>query len=409
MKPAGDLPGGGRFRPTDPGRGTNQSGVRLYNERLILSLVRRHRAVAKVELARLTGLSAQTVSVIANQLQKDGLLRREEPQRGRVGQPSVPFSLNPDGAYAYGLKIGRRSSDLVLIDFLGKVRKHLHITYAYPLPDMLTDFAQNGIREIEATLKPDERDRIVGLGLASPNELWNWAYEVGGPPGALDVWRDLDLRQVFASHVNQPVYLCNDATAACAAELVFGNSADFHDFLYIFVGSFVGGGLVVNGALLPGRYGNAASLGSMPVPGPDGSVQQLIRCASLYTLEARLIQEGKKAGWLWASPDAWEEAGQELDDWIGEAARSLAYAITAASAVVDFQAAVIDGAFPTRVRDRLVTAIKQEIETFNRQGLSPIDVVNGEIGASAREVGAGCLPLLAKFTLDREVLFKETV
>ncbi len=406
MKPAGERTGEGRFRPVDPGRGTNQSGVRLYNERLVLSLVRRHRALPKVELARLTGLSAQTVSVIVNQLQADGLVRRQEPQRGRVGQPSVPFALNPDGAFSYGLKIGRRSCDLVLVDMVGKARRHFHLAYPYPVPEVLIDFALTNIDAIEGALSDEQRRRIVGLGLASPNELWNWAYEVGAPPGALDVWREIDLRTVFGERLGLPIYLCNDATAACAAELVFGDNAEVHDFLYVFIGSFIGGGLVLNGALLPGRFGNAAAIGSMPVPKADGSIHQLIRSASLYTLEARLIEAGKKAGWLWDAPDAWAEADAELEDWIGEAAASLAYAVTAASSVVDFQAAVIDGAFPARVRERLVEAVRLAIAVYDRQGLSPVDVLPGSIGPGAREIGAGCLPLLADFAIDRDVLFK---
>ena len=66
-------------------RGTNQSGMRDYNERLVLSLVRRHGALAKSEIARMTGLSAQTVSVIMRALEQDGLLLRGEPVRGRIG------------------------------------------------------------------------------------------------------------------------------------------------------------------------------------------------------------------------------------------------------------------------------------------------------------------------------------
>jgi predicted NBD/HSP70 family sugar kinase len=38
----------------------------------------------------------------------------------------------------------------------------------------------------------------------------------------MDLWRDCDLRAELASFSNMPVYLQNDATAACAAELVFG-------------------------------------------------------------------------------------------------------------------------------------------------------------------------------------------
>ena len=402
--PSGD----GGFRPVDLGRGTNQNGVRLYNERLVLSLVRRRGALPKADLARLTGLSAQTASVIVNQLEADGLVRKEEPKRGRVGQPSVPFSLNPDGAYSFGLKIGRRSADLVLVDFDGKLRRRLHLTYAYPLPSSLIAFATAGVRSMEADLQPEQLARIVGLGLASPAELWNWAYEVGSPPGALDVWRETDLRAILAEELQRPVYLCNDATAACAAELVFGSNEGVLDFLYVFIGSFVGGGLVLNGTLVPGRSGNAAALGSMPIPDGRGQVQQLIRTASLYKLEQRLIEAGKKAGWLWAEPDAWEEAGSELDDWVAEAAHSLAFAVTSASSVVDFQAVVLDGAFPGHVRARLVDALAAEIDRFDRQGLTPFQILPGTIGSAAREIGAGSLPLIANFALDREVLFKDT-
>jgi hypothetical protein len=95
--------------------GTNATGVRAYNERLILSFVRRHGSLPKAEITKLTGRSAQTISVIVRALEADGLLPRMEPRRGRIGQPSVPLRLDPDGAYSLGLKIGRRSANLILM------------------------------------------------------------------------------------------------------------------------------------------------------------------------------------------------------------------------------------------------------------------------------------------------------
>jgi predicted transcriptional regulator len=73
-------------------RGTNQSRVKLYNERLILSLIRSYGSLSKTEIAKRTGLSLQTSSVIMQQLERKGLLLREKPLRGKVGQPSVPMS-----------------------------------------------------------------------------------------------------------------------------------------------------------------------------------------------------------------------------------------------------------------------------------------------------------------------------
>ncbi|MEI8617058.1 ROK family protein [Pseudoalteromonas sp. B193] len=48
-------------------------------------------------------------------------------------------------------------------------------------------------------------------------------------------------------------YVCNDDTAACSAELSFGNPARFSDFLYIFIGTFIGGGVVINETLFTGK------------------------------------------------------------------------------------------------------------------------------------------------------------
>src|SRR5690606_23077600 len=114
--------------PSGLGKGTRQSGVRVYNERLVLSLIRQLGALPKAAIARSTGLSPPTVSAIVGQLEADGLLIRNAPQRGRVGQPSVPVSLNPDGAFSVGVKIGRRRCDVVLMDFVGGVRAALHRT-----------------------------------------------------------------------------------------------------------------------------------------------------------------------------------------------------------------------------------------------------------------------------------------
>src|SRR6478735_4019316 len=138
-----------------PAGGANQIRVRAYNERLVLSLVRLYGSQSKADIARRTGLSAQTVSVIMRALEKEGLLSRGEPVRGRVGQPSIPMRLNADAVYSFGVKMGRRSADLVLMDFVGNIRLQLHQTYAYPLPDEILSFVTHGIKELEGKL--DER------------------------------------------------------------------------------------------------------------------------------------------------------------------------------------------------------------------------------------------------------------
>ena len=392
-------------------RGTNQIGVRLYNERLILSLIRRLGSVPKAEIARLTGLSAQTVSVIMRQLEADGLVLKRDPQRGRVGQPSVPFKLDPDGAFALGLKIGRRSSDMVLLDFAGAVRREIRLTHPHPTPAAILRFVRHSLPQLSGLLPVAQRARIAGLGIATPFELWNWEQEVGAPAQVMDQWREFDTAAEIAALSAWPVTLCNDATAACAAELILGQGWRYADFLYVFIGSFIGGGVVLNGSLYPGRTGNAGAIGSMPIARASANggplTQQLIRSASIWVLEKKLLAAGRDASRLWRSPREWEDFGAPLEEWIDEVADSLAPAIAAATAVLDFEAVIVDGAFPAAIGARIVERTRASLELLDRQGLSPVTLIQGAVGAGARAVGGACLPLLARFGRDQEVLLKD--
>ena len=385
--------------------------MRLYNERLLLSLVRRFGPLSKIEVARLTGLSVQSTSAIMNRLQVDGLLKREPPLRGRVGQPTIPMSLDPDGAYSFGLKIGRRSCDLVLIDFRGAIRERARRVYAFPTPTMILDFVRDSLPSLAGSLSAAQKRKIAGLGVAAPFQLWNWEAEIGAPPGAMHAWRHFDGEREIAAVCPYPTTLCNDATAACAAEFFFGRCWRYRDFLYFFIGEFLGGGLVLDGALRPGRTGNAAALGSMPVMTKSigGVAPQLIACASVYQLERRLETAGIDASSIWATPDSWGEFGPQLDEWIEEAASALAYASVAAVSVIDFEAIVIDGEIPANVRERLAARTAEVFAGLDRRGLSEVEIVSGGIGADARAIGGAALPLIKNFARDREVLFKDAM
>ncbi len=384
-------------------RGTNQAGMRAQNERLVLSLVRRRGPLAKTAIARLTGLSAQTVSVIMRKLESDRLLRRCEPQRGRVGQPSVPMALDPEGAFFLGVKIGRRSLDVAVVDFAGEVRRVASESYAFPTPRDAVRRTLAGARAAAAALGADAA-RIAGLGVAIPFALWDWAEEAGAPADELAAWLDADIRAELAAELPYPVYLRNDATAACGAELAFGAGSELRDFLYFYVGAFIGGGLVLNGGLHAGRTGNAAALGSMLVQDAAGRLAQLIDIASLATLERRLGAAGRPTTGLY-DPDAdWSAFEPLLSDWIETAASGIAQATVAASAVLDLEATLIDGSFPQSVQARLIDATAARIAEFDLSGMEPPALRGGALGPIARALGGASLPLFDRYLIDRHAL-----
>lgn len=387
-------------------RGSNQSGMRAFNERLVLSMVRRHGSLSKSEIARATGLSAQTVSVIMRQLEGDKLLLRGEPVRGKVGQPSVPMSLNSDGAFFLGLKIGRRSCEMVLTDFLGRIVSQHYRSYAFPKPEAVLNFVSTGIEEAQERLG-DDHERIAGLGIAMPFELWSWADEVGIRANEMETWRDYDIRRAIDEICDWPVYLQNDATAACGAELVFGRQSHLQDFIYFYIGTFAGGGIVLNGSLYPGRTGNAGALGSMPVPGGSGQSIQLIDQASLVAFERELIARGIDASPLWLVDSDWGNLEADADSWLDRAAFGLAHAIVAATAVIDFEAALVDGGFPGRIRAKLIGKVGKAMTELDLQGLKAPQLLEGSLGSVARALGGASLPLFDRYLIDQNTLMRE--
>lgn len=394
--PPDKRPDGGGFSVA----GTNQTEMRERNERLVLTLLRRTGSLAKAEIARRTGLSAQTVARLIHALEEDGLIRRGEPQRGRVGQPSIPMSLDRNGAFFFGLKVGRRSVELLLIDFLGAVVDREKQVYDYPAFDAVLEFTVTKSAEITARLEPGRRARIGGLGIAMPFHLWNWAPRIGVSPELMADWETRDLRAELLERIDLPIFLQNDATAACSAELVFGAGDLPANFAGFYVAFFIGGGLVLRGSLYTGASGNAAGFGPLLVPDLAGDIRPLIDLASLATLEARLARAGRDCRHLWESPDGWDVPAPILDDWLAEAAHALAYAIRATQTTLDLDAVLLDGWLPRDILQDLTARVARALDAIDMTGMARPDIRMGTVGPDARPLGAASLPLTARYLIE---------
>lgn len=389
-------------------RGSNQGAMRAYNERLVLSLIRQFGPKPKAEIARTTGLSPQTVSVIMRALEGEGLLVKREPVRGNVGQPSVPMGLAANGAYFLGLKVGRGGSELVLSDFLGQVIRYQRVEHKVPSPSGVVQFANETIDSFLESLPEGDRSRVAGLGIALPFRMWDWAHgEQGASSSDLAAWRECDLVAELAKSYGFPIYLCNDASAACSAELVFGTTVKPRDFLYVYLGYFVGGGLVLDNALHLGRSGNAAALASMPVRAPSGEMCSLVDLASLACLEGRLGAASDAALSIWGRSGAWDVPQEALDAWLDQAAHGIAQAVIASVCVVDCETVLIDGSMPDAVRAELVARIEHEVASLVTAGVSAPSIQEGSIGYDAKVLGAASLPLSERFLVDRNAYLKD--
>jgi predicted NBD/HSP70 family sugar kinase len=408
LEAADNLPesaGASRLRP----RGSNQVGMRQFNERVVLQTLRTHGSCPKAELARLTGLTAQTIGLITARLDEDDLLIREAPVRGRVGQPSVPIGLNPDGAFSIGIKVGRRSTDWLLVDFTGRVRERLVMDYPFPDSAALLPAIRRNLQRLLEGLG-DLRSRVVGVGVAAPFQMGGWHRMLGLTEVQSAAWNQLDLGAEVQRMTDLPVSYAKDTSAACVAELLQGQGRDIHSFLYLFLDTFVGGGLVINSHLHRGQHGNAGAVASLPLRtagGDDGVPAQLVSQASLWDLEQRFREHALDP---MAAYDAramqapWQVHTLE---WVETAARALAHCIVSGTAFLDLEAVVMDGVVAPGVMQSLVAQTDEALKAYNWEGLqAPPRLVRGSIGSDARALGGALLPLHACFAPDREIFLK---
>ncbi len=405
MTDAGDgvAHAGDRSPGDNPGlRGANQTGLRDHNERLVLSLIHRHGSLSSAEIASATRLSPQTVSVIIRSLEADGLLTRSDPVRGKVGKPRTPVALNPDGIQAVGMIIGRRASEIAVIDVNARMIARREIVYAYPTPDRVMGFLEASLPALFDVLGPEAVGRLAGIGVSAPFQLWNWLSSVNAPAEEMDAWRGFDIAGEVARLSGLDVVFQNDATSACTAEHLYGRGREFQDYAYFYVGSFIGGGIVLNGTVHSGRSGNAAAYGSLPVPDKGtGQATQLIRNASIYTLERDIVDAGLDPRGLWSFPRDWTEFEAQVGPWVDRTAASLALAAAAVCSVIDFEAVLIDGAFPEPVRARIVEGARAALALVDTRGIAMPRIEEASVGRNARVIGSAALPILSKYFLSQ--------
>ena len=397
-----------RLRP----RGSNQGRMRQFNERVVLQAIRLQGSCPKAEIARLTHLTAQTVQIIIARLEADDLVCKLAPVRGKVGQPSVPMALNPDGAFSIGVKIGRRGMDMLLVDFVGQVRERLSLDYPFPDPDTLFTEIDSGLRRLRKALKPALRERLCGIGVAAPLSLGGWNELLGVAPALAAKWQLIDIPErmtALRATAGLPVEFVKDTAAACVAELVAGRGRSIRSFLYVFIDTFIGGGLVLDSHLAGGVTGNAGALGSLPMGLSIHTVkppEQLLNIASLWNLEALYAKAGLDVT-AWADARALTEPWlPHTRAWLAQACPAIALAINSAACLLDLEGVIIDGSFGRELQQALMPEVESALDRYSWEGVARPRVLAGTIGSDARAIGGALLPLYAKFAPDRDLFLK---
>jgi predicted NBD/HSP70 family sugar kinase len=248
------------------------------------------------------------------------------------------------------------------------------------------------------------------VGIAAPLSLGGWQTLLGIPSQQAAKWADIDIRERVMEMTDLPVVFVKDTAAACVAELVAGRGRSIKSFLYVFVDTFIGGGLVLDSQLRAGASGNAGAVGSMPLWLARGANEtapaQLLSMASLLNLEQ---------AWAAAGLDTAADAlGQALQDrwcahtqrWLDAAGSAVAQAVNTSACLLDVEGVILDGSCSRELLAALQAAVDAALPRYSWEGVTRPQLLAGTIGSDARALGGALLPLYANFAPDRELFLK---
>lgn len=393
-------------------KGSNSSGLRRYNERVLINFLRKLGQASKLELARLSNLTPQAVTRIIDDLDEAGMVQQMGKVQRGLGQPSMMYSINPVGAYSIGVNVGRSDIQLLLMDFGGGVIGKIAHEFEIPDPDFLLDKIEQGIAQLQASLPLENQQRLVGVGIAMPWFMGAWKKELNMSDALAERWSSLKFNDEVAKRTQLPVFIENDCSAAAIAELQFGGDSGLQNFLYIFIGTFVGGGVVLNGNLESGVHGNSGALASMPVspsrlpstPPLTAPFETLANRASLYVLRRHLNANGFSIKNVSELPSLLPAAKPVVDEWLADCADALTFAVFSALGVLDFEGIIIDGNLPRELVQELVEQVREMVARLTPSGVFLPEVVMGNIGVDARAIGGAILPFYVNFSPDTAVM-----
>ena len=394
------------------GQGSNSINLRLFNERVILTALRRLGQASKADLARYAKLTNNTAGVIVRELEAQRLVRTEGKRSGQRGQPATLLSLNSDGAHAIGVKVGRRSLDTLLVDFCGGVLEQRRHERAFPLPEEAMALLLDDIAALRQAVPGGARSRLAGLGVATPYHMGSWRRELDIPSEAYRAWNDFDIAGRLAAQTGLPVFRENDGTAAAVAELFRGQGRQLNDFLYVFIGTAIGGGVILNGDYFRGVTGNAGDLGLMPVapstlataPKPNRAFDILLTRASISSLIRHLRGSGVSIGRRRDLDAAIERHPDPVGEWLEDCAQALVGPLLSAACLLDLETVVLDGDLPQPVLAGLIARLRALLAEETPESRAAPQLRLGAVGREAAALGAAILPLHLNFSPSSEVL-----
>jgi glucokinase-like ROK family protein len=239
--------------------------MRNINRSIILDLIRQSSPIARSQIAQRLNISLPTVMRIVDELIVEDLVRPHGSSESTGGRPRPLLEFNGDAYAVVGVDLGGTKMFGTVADLVGTIQHELYIPHG---DDGSSDCLERLCELIQQLLDAPRPagQRIRGIGIGAPGVTLSregivaWAPSLG--------WRDLLLKDILTDRFDMPVLVENDVNLATLGEWGFGAGRGARNLVCIAVGTGIGAGIIVDGALCRGHNQAAGEIGYL-LPGVE--------------------------------------------------------------------------------------------------------------------------------------------
>lgn len=229
----------------------------------IFQLFRQGRVRTRGELREFTGLSRSTVLLRVDALIGAGYLREEGQSASTGGRPPVVLTPNDEVKTILTADLGATHGRVAVTDGAGKFLAELSLESRIDTgPEAVLARVFTSFKKLLRQAGRSQND-VVGIGMGLPGPVDVQSATLVQPP-IMPGWHNFPIREFAARSFKAPVFVENDANLMAFGETRLHYPAA-ESLLFVKVGTGIGAGLVINGAIYNGVDGGAGDIGHVRI------------------------------------------------------------------------------------------------------------------------------------------------
>jgi predicted NBD/HSP70 family sugar kinase len=273
--------------------------IRTANRYEVLRQIIAESPTSRPELAAATGLSIATVATLVGELLDLRMITEVGFEESAGGRPRGLVAVNASGGALIGVDIAETYVHVELFDLGLNVlaRAEEDVRPGESLPEQVVGHVAAAVGSV-VTQAGIEGARVLGVGVSVPGQV-DRATGISEYAPNWD-WHDVPLLDLLAEYIAYPLYLDNPLRASAVAELWFGAARGSQNAVVVNLGTGVGAGLILGGALHRGVSNSAGEWGHNTIV-LDG---RLCRCGNHGCVESYVGAPGIMLNLRELSPDS---------------------------------------------------------------------------------------------------------